>query len=114
MKIPEGWKLVPTEPTEEMIAASFEVTMSMAANAKHYKKLVYRNMLNAAPTPDSYADKEILQIITERDQYHDWADKLADAIAERLGVEIGEHSNTNAPWQNALDAIEAPTREVEQ
>ncbi len=69
--------------------------------------------LKAAPAPDSYADKELLQIITERDQYHDWADKLADAIADRLGVEIGEHSNTNAPWQNALDAIEAPTPEVE-
>jgi hypothetical protein len=40
-----------------------------------------------------------------RDAYHDWADKLADAIGLHLGVDIGEHSSANNSWNEALDAI---------
>lgn len=65
-----------------------------------------------APTPLGQ-EQEILKVIDERDQYHEWANKLADAIAERLGVEIGEHSNLNSPWENALAFIEATPPEVE-
>jgi hypothetical protein len=63
--------------------------------------------------PAQEADQELMQVIDERDQYHEWADKLADAIAERFGVDIGEHSNLNSPWSNALEAIEAPAQEAE-
>lgn len=45
--------------------------------------------------------------LEERDHYHDMADKLAKKIAVMCNVDIGEHSNANCPWQNALDAIEA-------
>lgn len=45
------------------------------------------------------------ETIRERDCYHDWADKLAAAIAEFTGADIGEHSSVNNPWQNALDAL---------
>jgi hypothetical protein len=69
-------------------------------------------IFSAAPTPPDH-EKEILKVIDERDQYHEWADKLADAIAERLGVDIGEHSNLNSPWENALEFIEATPPEVE-
>lgn len=55
----------------------------------------------ARPTDDDLWD----QTLRERDYNCEWADKLADAIAAHLGVEIGEHSNVNAPWLNALDAI---------
>jgi hypothetical protein len=45
-----------------------------------------------------------LQIIKERDYFEEWADKLAYAIAP---VEIiGEHSNVNNPYQNALEYLE--------
>ena len=44
--------------------------------------------------------------MTERDEYHDMADKLANAITDHLLVEIGEHSSSNCPWMRALDAIE--------
>jgi hypothetical protein len=71
-------------------------------------------MLAADPTPPAQeADQELMQVIAERDQYHEWADKLADAIAEKFGVDIGEHSNLNSPWANALEAIETPAQEAE-
>lgn len=54
------------------------------------------------PTDDALWD----QTLRERDNYHDWADKLANAIAARFNVDIGEHSNVNNPWREALEAIE--------
>lgn len=54
------------------------------------------------PTDDHLWD----QTLRERDDYHEWADRLAGAIAFNLGVEIGEHSNINNPWRQAIDAIE--------
>lgn len=46
-----------------------------------------------------------MQVITERDDAHEWADRLAQAIAEFLHIDIGEHSNMNLPWQAALIAL---------
>jgi len=46
------------------------------------------------------------ETIRDRDTYHDWADKLAEAIATHFGAEIGEHSNMNCPWAEALEVIE--------
>jgi cytochrome c5 len=63
------------------------------------------------PTPAVTAageDDALLEVIDERDRYHAMADKLASAIVwmARAGdvVEvIGEHSNMNCPWENALE-----------
>ncbi|AIU29325.1 hypothetical protein LV28_24570 [Pandoraea pnomenusa] len=63
---------------------------------------------NAAPV--NGGERELGQVIDERDQFHDAAEKLADAIAKHFGVEIGEHSNLNCPWQNALDHIAQATK----
>ncbi len=51
-----------------------------------------------------------LQTIDDRDKAQDAADKLADAIATLFGEEIGEHSNLNCPWYNALEIIEEAIR----
>lgn len=51
-------------------------------------------------------DKQLDEVMTERDEYHDMADRLAQAIADHLLVEIGEHSSANCPWMRALEAIE--------
>jgi len=51
-------------------------------------------------------DKQLEEVMTERDEYHNMADKLANAIADHLLVEIGEHSSSNCPWMRALEAIE--------
>lgn len=45
-----------------------------------------------------------MEALEERDGYHDWADRLANAIANLTATDIGEHSNDNNPWANALDA----------
>jgi hypothetical protein len=52
------------------------------------------------------AERDMDQLIGERDHAQGMADKLADAIATLLGVEIGEHSNMNCPWEQALEAFE--------
>ncbi|WP_287495601.1 hypothetical protein [Achromobacter sp.] len=63
-----------------------------------------RNFLtgHARPSDDALWD----QTLAERDEYHDVADKLANAIADHLLIEIGEHSSSNCPWMRALEAIE--------
>ncbi|WP_407971412.1 hypothetical protein ACJ51O_07885 [Burkholderia pyrrocinia] len=75
-----------------------------------------------APQPPAQADDRPLddelwdQTLRERDEYHEMADKLAAAIAAHFGVDIGEHSNANCPWDEALEVIEntekADAREV--
>lgn len=45
--------------------------------------------------------------ISCRDHYHEWADKLAAEISRYFGVDIGEHSNANNPWEQAYEAVPA-------
>lgn len=61
---------------------------------------------DARPTDDELWD----QTLRERDEYHETADKLAAAIAKYFGVDIGEHSNANCPWDEALEVIENATQ----
>lgn len=53
MKIPEGWKLVPVEPTEEMIdkADAYAVSGMHEGNYRSYLAEIFRIMLAAAPEP---------------------------------------------------------------
>lgn len=44
--------------------------------------------------------------IDQRDRCEEVADELADHIARITGVDIGEHSSANCPWQNAIEAAE--------
>ena len=46
-----------------------------------------------------------LSLISERDLAQHFADELSCAIGQLLQFDIGEHSNKNNPWQEALDAI---------
>lgn len=54
------------------------------------------------------------QTLQERDRYHEVADSLAQAIAKHLGADIGEHSNLNCPWEQALEALAAIEAEKAQ
>ncbi|WP_222850767.1 DUF3850 domain-containing protein [Achromobacter xylosoxidans] len=63
-------------------------------------------MADAAPQARPSDDKLWDQTLGERDEYHDMADKLANAIADHLLIEIGEHTSSNCPWTRALEAIE--------
>lgn len=53
------------------------------------------------------ADGEQLQgqIIDERDRCHEMADRLTDEMGAYFGVDFGEHSNLNCPWQNAIEYV---------
>lgn len=51
-------------------------------------------------------EKAVMEVLGERDENYEWAERLSQAIAEHLGVDIGEHSNANLPWQAALIALE--------
>ena len=51
-------------------------------------------------------DLSLDHTIGERDRYHEVADELAGHIAAITGVDIGEHSSANCPWQNAIEAAE--------
>lgn len=51
-------------------------------------------------------DKLWEQTLHERDYNAEIADKLADAISRYFNEEIGEHSNMNCPWLEALRVIE--------
>lgn len=46
-------------------------------------------------------------LISERDTAQEWADELAELIATITGVDIGEYTNLNNPWERAAEAAEA-------
>lgn len=50
-------------------------------------------------------EREHGDTIDDRDRAQQMAADLADGIAKLTGVEIGEHSSMNDPWQNALQAV---------
>ena len=54
-------------------------------------------------------DRALGEAIDQRDRYHEMADDLAEHIAAITGVDIGEHSSANCPWQNAIEAAEEYT-----
>lgn len=62
---------------------------------------------NRRAPPEATECRDCDQLMTERDSYHDTADQLANGIAAYLGIDIGEHSSGNFPWENAIEAIEA-------
>lgn len=45
------------------------------------------------------------QTLRERDYNAEIADKLADAIGEHLGRDVGEHSSGHCPWLAALEML---------
>jgi hypothetical protein len=51
VSVPEGWKLVPMEPTLEMVEATWEDDAVMKADGYNaIRKAMYRAMLAASPT----------------------------------------------------------------
>ncbi|WP_445392565.1 hypothetical protein ACUDTH_02900 [Stenotrophomonas pavanii] len=55
---------------------------------------------------DDATDRALGETIEQRDRCEEVADELADHIAAITGVDIGEHSSANCPWQNAIEAAE--------
>ena len=64
---------------------------------------LFAHPASSKPEPD----KDLIQALTERDEYHDMADKLAEGIALHFDGDIGEHSSSNSPWDRALDLLDS-------
>ncbi len=86
--------------------AEVELGAERAVNAFEATALTLWQAKYVAETRLAEVERDMDQLIGERDHAQDMADKLADALAALLGVEIGEHSSENCPWQNALEAFE--------
>ena len=52
---------------------------------------------------ESDRDREICELIDERDHLENQAEQLKDKLQNLYGVDFGEHSNCNFPFQNAID-----------
>lgn len=48
-------------------------------------------------------DQEMLELIDQRDHMENQAEQLKDKLQNLYGVDFGEHSNCNFPFQNAID-----------
>lgn len=112
----QWWEHVGAWETPEGFV-SFGSPMAVRAMLIQFGRVVEaRAALSSAPMaqaePRPTDDELWEQTLRERDTYHEWADKLADAIATYFAVDIGEHSNQNCPWAEALEAIEAATPAV--
>ncbi|KVV57965.1 hypothetical protein WT27_23845 [Burkholderia territorii] len=67
-------------------------------------------MAAAAPTdeqaPDRARDKEIEQLIDERDSFECMGTALAEKVAELFGIDVGEWSSANNPIFRAIHIVE--------
>ena len=48
-------------------------------------------------------DQEMLELIDQRDYMESQAEELKDKLQALYGVDFGEHSSCNFPFQNAID-----------
>lgn len=100
------WSDMPLESPEVTRSASRISEVSALTNPPRIVPLY--------AAPPAQADQEYLEsldralegVIDRRDRYHETADDLAGHIASITGVDIGEHSSANCPWQNAIEAAE--------
>lgn len=63
MSIPKGWKLVPVEPTLEMLHDASEVDLEEETPEAYqeYLRAIYRRLVDAAPTTPVQQDDEALE-----------------------------------------------------
>lgn len=85
---------------------------TLTAVAKGNKRHVQEMYLELQKAQARVAELDRLseELIGERDEMHEVADRLAYAVAPE--AVIGEHSSMNDPWANALDLI-TPKSEVD-
>lgn len=103
-----GWKLVPLEPTAEMLQAGQDAPVSESdEDAPEDYKAVYRAMLAAAPHPQQIAgldkDAEITALKAERDALR--------KDAERYRFVVGSTDHSMAKWHDcegwyAIDEVD--------
>lgn len=80
MNIPNGFKLVPVEPTEEMISG-FWGEITHGDEEREAAKLAYSDMLAAAPTPsqpiyDEEKERELFEVSHPVPECVEWDDEF--------------------------------------
>ena len=80
----------------------------LSVDEEYYKKLKPTHRMKCFVYPKNCVNEsDFDQALRERDNYHAAADSLAEEISNYFGIYIGEHSNANNPWVNALEYIES-------
>jgi hypothetical protein len=92
----------PFDAKDSEVAWSHDFTIGSLRRAREARAAIID-----AHVPQNADEQTISDLIKERDHAEDWADKLAAAISDHTGYDIGEHSNMNNPWEEALEAISA-------
>ena len=59
-------------------------------------------------------EKEIGELIKERDYWEEKAMELANDVGEALGFDVGERSNINCPVQSAIDGVFEMASQIEE
>lgn len=110
-----GMRLPPGFNQDLLIAAADAIDRLESARARDHENTMhmiqtlsdtFREEKAAWQAEREKHERDLAAVIDQRDEYHDMADRLAQAIADHLLVPIGEHSSSNCPWMRALDAIE--------
>ncbi len=99
---PEGLMLVAADEIERLAGVN-----QLSIQGCRWQHIDDARELAALRARVAEAEQALADTLDERDQYHEMADKLADAIAAHFGEDIGEHSNLNCPWTQALELIES-------
>lgn len=89
---------IPVEEMQKLLGPGARIVMGPTPNTM---------MIAQATKREQELDDALDREVRSRDEYHEMADKLADLIAQLTGVDIGEHSSANSPWDNAVVAAEA-------
>ena len=101
--VPEGWKLVPAEPTKEMIGQACKDHGYPGGDRSVYAR-GYRSMLAAAPTPpvsEDRKDAELLDYI----QNHGATIQIVPMANRTFGFEVGGlHKSRKLSVREAIDA----------
>lgn len=113
MSIPEGFKLVPVEPTDEMLGAVWSVINS---NGGYGTKACYEAMLDAAPTPP----QPIYDEAKERELFEEFYSERAKTLPLSLGNKPvryagGQYVNDFAlfGWMVWLECAKSRAKSVE-
>lgn len=96
MKTPDGWKLVPIEPTEEMLAV-VNIADQDAYNS-------YISMVEAAPTPPAQEDEPVA-VIDESDEGK-FAELLLEGTFLKMGTKLYTRPDNSGLRKAAEEALE--------
>ena len=111
-RVPEGWKLVPAEPTPEMMVAAQEADMDHGDHDEWLEydgedvKRIHRAMLAAAPEAPAQAEQVPKAWMHEEDPYR----VISDVQKQQAIRDGGASASSVRPYSIALVAPEAPAQ----